>query len=168
MEGLGERTRGRVEARREAVGLAQRYRHHKGRPIAKIARRLGRAEATVKAYLYDPTGEKAREVKRRYRGMCQGCGAPTAARNGKGDAYDYCKTRHPGASADDGLAHASATRCASGETAMVDRHRRTTGREPTPAVEAATRSRDSRMATGRPREPSPTCTTPGRQRAATR
>jgi len=27
----------------------------KGLPIAEIARRLGRAEATVKAYLYDPS-----------------------------------------------------------------------------------------------------------------
>jgi hypothetical protein len=99
MEGPSERTRERSEARREAVGLAQRYRHQEGLPIAEIARRLGRAEATVKAYLYDPTGEKAREVKRRYRGVCQGCGAPTAARNGKGDAYDYCKTCHPGARA---------------------------------------------------------------------
>ena len=30
-------------------------------------------------------------------GVCRGCGAPTAARNGKGDAYAYCKRCHPGA-----------------------------------------------------------------------
>ena len=53
--------------------------------------------ATVKAYLYDPTGEKARAVKARYQGVCRGCGAPTAARGGKGDAYQYCKRCHPGA-----------------------------------------------------------------------
>jgi hypothetical protein len=41
----------------------------------------------VKAYLYDPIGEKAREVKARYRGVCRGCAAPTSARNGKGDAH---------------------------------------------------------------------------------
>ena len=29
--------------------------------------------------------------------MCRGCGAPTAPRNGKGDAYAYCKRCHPGA-----------------------------------------------------------------------
>ncbi len=51
----------------------------------------------MKAYLYDPTGEKARAVKRRYQGVCRGCGAPTAARGGKGDAYQYCKRCHPGA-----------------------------------------------------------------------
>ena len=48
-------------------------------------------------YLTDPTGEKARAVKARYRGVCRGCGAPTAPRNGKGDAYAYCKRCHPGA-----------------------------------------------------------------------
>ena len=45
---------------------------------------------------WDPTGEKARAVKARYRGVCRGCGAPTSARNGKGDAYAYCKACHPG------------------------------------------------------------------------
>jgi hypothetical protein len=29
--------------------------------------------------------------------VCRGCGAPTAPRNGKGDAYAYCKRCHPGA-----------------------------------------------------------------------
>ena len=41
--------------------------------MAEIARRLGRAEATIKTYLYGPTGEKARAVKARYRGVCRGC-----------------------------------------------------------------------------------------------
>jgi hypothetical protein len=34
---------------------------------------------------------------RRDIGACRGCGAPTAPRNGKGDAYAYCKRCHPGA-----------------------------------------------------------------------
>jgi hypothetical protein len=46
---------------------------------------------------WNPTGEKAREVKARYRGVCRGCGALTTARNGKGDAYEYCWQCHPGA-----------------------------------------------------------------------
>ena len=29
--------------------------------------------------------------------MCRGCGAYTQPRNGKGDAYEYCKACHPGA-----------------------------------------------------------------------
>ena len=48
-------------------------------------------------YFYDPTGEKARAVKARYVGVCRGCGANTQPRNGKGDAYAYCKACHPGA-----------------------------------------------------------------------
>ena len=87
----------RVAERRRAAQLARHYRDQEGLSIAEIARRLGRAEATVKAYLYDPIGDKARAVKARYRGVCRGCGAPTAPRNGKGDAYAYCKRCHPGA-----------------------------------------------------------------------
>ncbi len=95
--GLGVLMLDRVAERRRAAQLARHYRDQEGLSIAEIARRLGRAEATVKAYLYDPTGEKARAVKARYRGACRGCGAPTAPRNGKGDAYAYCKRCHPGA-----------------------------------------------------------------------
>jgi predicted transcriptional regulator len=80
----------RVAERRRAAQLARHYRDQEGLSIAEIARRLGRAEATIKAYLYDPTGDKARAVKACYRGLCRGCGAPTAPRNGKGDAYAYC------------------------------------------------------------------------------
>ena len=87
----------RVTERRRAAQLARRYRDQEGLAIAEIARRLGRAQATIKSYLYDPTGDKARAVKARYRGVCRGCGAPTAPRNGKGDAYAYCKRCHPGA-----------------------------------------------------------------------
>jgi hypothetical protein len=59
--------------------------------------RLGRSPATIKAYFYDPTGDKAKAVKARYVGVCRGCGAYTQPRNGKGDAYAYCKACHPGA-----------------------------------------------------------------------
>ena len=65
----------RVSERRRAAALARHYREQEDLTIAEIARRLGRAEATVKAYLYDPTGEKARAVKARYVGVCRGCGA---------------------------------------------------------------------------------------------
>ena len=66
--------------RRRKVLQAQHYRHQ-GRSIAEIARLLDQAPATIKAYLYDPTGEKARAIKQRYRGSCEvvrradlGCG----------------------------------------------------------------------------------------------
>ena len=80
----------RVSERRRVAQLARHYRDQEGLSIAEIARRLGRAEPTIKTYLYDPTGDKARAVKARYRGVCRGCGAPTSGRNGKGDAYGYC------------------------------------------------------------------------------
>ena len=87
----------RVVERRRAVALARHYREAEGLSIAEIADRLGRSPATIKAYFYDPTGEKARAVKARYVGVCRGCGAYTQPRNGKGDAYAYCKACHPGA-----------------------------------------------------------------------
>jgi AraC-like DNA-binding protein len=87
----------RVVERRRAVALARHYRDVEGLSVAQIARCLGRSPATVKAYFYDPTGEKARAVKARYVGVCRGCGAYTQPRNGKGDAYAYCKACHPGA-----------------------------------------------------------------------
>ncbi|MFL5864014.1 MAG: hypothetical protein ACJ780_25125 [Solirubrobacteraceae bacterium] len=87
----------RVVERRRAVALARHYREAEGLSITQIANRLGRSPATVKAYIYDPTGEKARAVKARYQGVCRGCGASTQPRNGKGDAYAYCKACHPGA-----------------------------------------------------------------------
>ena len=45
----------RVSERRRAAQVARHYRNQENLPIAEIARRLGRAEATVKAYLYDPS-----------------------------------------------------------------------------------------------------------------
>jgi AraC-like DNA-binding protein len=87
----------RVVERRRAVALARHYREAEGLSIVRIADRLGRSPATIKAYFYDPTGEKARVVKARYQGVCRGCGAYTQPRNGKGDAYAYCKVCHPGA-----------------------------------------------------------------------
>jgi hypothetical protein len=66
--------------------------------IVETAEGLGRSAATVKAYFYDPTGEKAKAVKARYVGVCRGCGRPhPAAQRHKGDAYAYCKRCHPGA-----------------------------------------------------------------------
>jgi hypothetical protein len=89
----------RVAERRRAVALARHYRDSQQLSIAEIARRLGRAPATVTAYLYDPTGEKARAVKARYRGVCRSCGATTSPRNGKHDAHAYCYRCRPGAAA---------------------------------------------------------------------
>src|SRR5436305_5810369 len=96
----------RVVERRRAVALARHYREFEGLSIRQIADRLGRSPATVKAYLYDPTGEKARAVKARYIGLCRGCGAYTQPRNGKGDAYASCRACHPSPRARARRAHA--------------------------------------------------------------
>jgi hypothetical protein len=69
-----------VVEHRRAVALARHFREAEGLSIAEN----------------DPTGEKARTVKARYVGVCRGCGAYTQPRNGKGDAYSYCKRCHPG------------------------------------------------------------------------
>ena len=87
----------RVAERQRAVLLARHYREAEGLTIIQIAQRLGRAPATVKGYFYDPDGDKAKAVKRRYQGACAGCGAPTQPRNGKNDPYEYCKACHSGA-----------------------------------------------------------------------
>jgi AraC-like DNA-binding protein len=87
----------RVLERRRAVALARHCREFEGLSNAQVADRLGRSPATIKAYFYDPTGEKARAVKARYVGVCRGCGAYTQPRNGKRDAYRYWKRCHPGA-----------------------------------------------------------------------
>ena len=50
----------RVQERRRAAAVAGHYRDQEGLPIAEIARRLGRAQATVKAYLYDPADNNKR------------------------------------------------------------------------------------------------------------
>jgi len=42
-----------VVERRRAVAPARRYRESEGLSIAQIAKRLGRAPSTVKAYFYD-------------------------------------------------------------------------------------------------------------------
>ena len=70
----------RVQERRRAAALARHYCDNEALSTAEIARRLGRAPATVKAYLYDPTGEKARGYKAKDRNGCARCGAPTAAK----------------------------------------------------------------------------------------
>jgi predicted transcriptional regulator len=87
----------RVRERRKAAALARHYRDEEGRSIAEIARQPGRAEATVKAYLYDRPARRRGRSKARYVGVCRGCGAYTQPRNGKRDAYAYRKACHPGA-----------------------------------------------------------------------
>ena len=52
----------RVSERRRAAQVARHYRDRENLTIAEIARRLGRAEATVKAYLYDPSPRNGNQL----------------------------------------------------------------------------------------------------------
>jgi hypothetical protein len=101
----------RVRERRRAVALARHYRDAEGLSIAQIAARLGRSPATVKAYFYDPTGEKARAVKARYRGVWRGYGAYTQPRNGKAAPTRTASPATPARSSAAGRASACSKRC---------------------------------------------------------
>lgn len=67
----------RVAERSRAARLTRYYHDEQGLAVAEIAKLLGRAPATISAYLYDPDASKTRRVKRRYRGTCRECGAST-------------------------------------------------------------------------------------------
>ena len=164
---LGALMLDRVTERRRAAQLARHYRDQEGLSIAEIARRLGRAEATIKAYLYDPTGDKARAVKARYRGVCRGCGAPTAPRNGKGDAYAYCKRCHPGTIAPQWTRERVREAMRAWRAATALRRRPTTGRAPTHGGAAPRRSNDYRPENGPRRPLSSICTGAGRRPSRT-
>ena len=143
---------GRVLERRRAVALARHYREFEGLSIRQIADRLGRSPPTVKAYFYDPTGEKARAVKARYVGVCRGCGAYTQPRNGKGDAYASCKACHPGAIERHWRTRSACSmRCASGARFTDICRRPTTGHARTLGAAEARRSDGCAMASGRRR-----------------
>jgi hypothetical protein len=51
------------------------------------------AVGTVRNYLWDRDGEKARTIKEGYRGACKQCGEPTSGGDGPRQARDYCQ-RH--------------------------------------------------------------------------
>ena len=53
----------RVSERRRAARVARHYRDQENLTIAEIARRLVRAEAAVKAYLYDPSDDNKRPTR---------------------------------------------------------------------------------------------------------
>src|SRR5690349_15637198 len=120
----------RVSERRRAAQLARHYRDQEGLTIAEIARRLGRAESTVKAYLYDPSGAKAREVKARYRGSAGVAARRPARATARATRTPTVSAAVPGRSRGNGPASGSVRRCAPGEPATAPRRPRMTGRAP--------------------------------------
>jgi hypothetical protein len=84
----------RALERRRNVLLAQHHREQ-GWSIAQIAPLLDRAPATVRGYLHDPTGEKAKRRKASYAGACERCGAPTSGADGKRRTPRHCQRCKP-------------------------------------------------------------------------
>jgi hypothetical protein len=80
----------RVSERKRAARLARHYRDTEHLSLGQIAQRLGRSRATIREYLYDPDGSKARKIKERYRGRCRHCNAQTS-----GAGPGYPQTRCP-------------------------------------------------------------------------
>src|SRR3954451_14844718 len=80
--------------RRRNVLLAQHHREQ-GWSIAQIAHLLDRAPATIRSYLHDPTGEKAKRRKASYAGRCERCGSPTSGADGKRRAPRHCQRCKP-------------------------------------------------------------------------
>jgi hypothetical protein len=85
---------GRALGRRRNVLLAQHHREL-GWSIAQIAHLLDRAPATVRGYLHDPTGDKAKARRASYAGACERCGTPTSGADGKGRASRHCQRCKP-------------------------------------------------------------------------
>jgi hypothetical protein len=69
-----------VSERQRAVAIAHHLRDTESLTIPQIGVRLGRAPSTVAGYFSDPDGAKARAYKSKYRGHCERCGRPTAAK----------------------------------------------------------------------------------------
>jgi AraC-like DNA-binding protein len=96
MSSEGRPTYDRVLERRRVVALAHHFREAEGLSIAQIAERLGRSPATVKAYFYDPTGERHGRSKHDTWGIA-GAAAPIRSRATARATPTHCKRCHPGA-----------------------------------------------------------------------
>jgi hypothetical protein len=121
----------RVAERRRAVALARHYRELEGLTIEQIADRLGRSPATVKAYFYDPTGEKARAVKARYVGVFVAVARTRSRATGKETLTRTARPAIQARSSGGGPGSPWWPRCASGRPARDGCPRRMTGRERT-------------------------------------
>ena len=157
----------RVTERRRAAQLARHYRDQEGLSIAEIARRLGRAEATIKAYLYDPTA-RTHARSRRATGECVAA-AGRSPRHGTARATPtrIANAAIPARSRRNGHGNGFAKQCAHGERATALRRPPTTGRARTHAGAAAKRSNDYKPENGPRRPLSSICTGPGRRPAPT-
>ena len=142
----------RVAERPRVAALARHYRDAEHLSIAEIARRLGRAQTTVKAYLYDPPARR----RVRSRPATAATAAPAAPTRARATAR-ATPTCTAGAAAQappnaTGRASAYARRCANGPSSTAAHRRHMTGRGRMRAVAARRRWGGSSEARGlRPR-----------------
>ena len=157
----------RVTERRRAAQLARHYRDQEGLSIAEIARRLGRAEATIKAIsTIQPAIRHARS--RRATGECvAAAGRPPRHGTARATPTRIANAAIPARSRRNGHGNGFAKRCAHGERATALRRPRMTGRARTHAGAAAKRSNDYRPENGPHRPLSSICTGPGRRPSPT-
>jgi hypothetical protein len=86
----------RVVERRRAVALARHFRDAERLSIVQIADRLGRSPATIKAYFYDPTGERRLAPSRPATSACAGAAARTRSRaTARGTPTATARACHP-------------------------------------------------------------------------
>lgn len=124
----------RVAERYRAVALARHFREAEGLTITQIAQRLGRSPATIKAYFYDRTRQKARAVKARYVG-CAAAAAPTRSRaTARATPTGTASGAVPSRSSGGGGRSWWCQRCWTGASAMAGSRPPMTGRAPTRRV----------------------------------
>ena len=138
-----------------------------GLAIAEIARRLGRAEATIKAYLYDPTGERHARSRRATAESVAAAGRPPRHGTARATPTRIANAAIPARLHRNGRGNGFAKRCAPGERATARRRLPTTGRALTHAGAAATPSNDYRPENGPRRPLSSICTGAGRRPSPT-
>ena len=100
---------------------------------------------------YDPTGEKARAVKRRYQGVCRGCGAPTRPGAARATRTPTARNVIPARTRANGRASGCAKRCGPGGNATAARRPPMTGPSHSRAGAGQTHSPASRTPNGRRR-----------------
>ena len=121
--------------RRRNVLLAQHHREQ-GWSIAQIAHLLDRAPATVRGYLHDPTGEKAKRRKACYAGSVRALRRADLRRRRQAPRVAPLPALQAAIAARAGRASSSAARTASGTSASASSPPRSTGRARTPAAAA--------------------------------